>query len=152
MKGMLPVFHRLAWTLIDPGTTHSLVTPDFMCGIDMKPTKLSYDLEIRMPTGEHCLMINMVYKNCEFWIGERRLTVDSITLPIWGYYVIIGMDCLTRYHGQLNCRTKVVEFHIAGESILRLDMNGKLASSALILGIQTKKLLYKGAQVWEPWK
>ena len=27
-----------------------------MCGIDMKPTKLSYDLEIRMPTGEHCLM------------------------------------------------------------------------------------------------
>ena len=83
---------------------------------------------------------------CEFWVGERKLVVDLIALSIQGYDVIIDMDCLARYNVQLNCRTKVVEFRIPGEPTLRLDVEGKLASSALISGIQSRKLLHKGAQ------
>ena len=84
VESTIPVFHRLARILIDFGATHSFVNSNFMCVIDMRLTKLSYDLEVRTPMGEHC----------EFWVGERRLTVDLITLPIRGYDVIIGMDCL----------------------------------------------------------
>ena len=50
--------------------------------------------------------------------------VDLIALPIRGYDVIIGMDCLARYNAQLNCRTKVVEFRILGEPTLGLDVEG----------------------------
>jgi len=46
----------------------------------------------------------------------------------------------------VDCRTKVVEFHIPGKAILRLDMKGRLALSALILGIRARKLLSRGAQ------
>ncbi|XP_071902662.1 uncharacterized protein [Coffea arabica] len=88
----------------------------------------------------------MVYKNCEIWVGERKLVGDLISLDLKGYDVIMGMDLLARYNAQLNCKTKVVEFSIPGEATLRLDVRGRLASSALDSGIRVRKLLSKGAQ------
>ncbi|XP_071924834.1 uncharacterized protein [Coffea arabica] len=56
------------------------------------------------------------------------------------------MDWLARYNVQLNCRTKIVELCILGEATLKLDVRGKLVSSALILGILVRKLLSKEVQ------
>nr|XP_027067024.1 uncharacterized protein LOC113692713 [Coffea arabica] len=36
VEGTIPVFHRLTKILIDPGATHSFVSPTFMLGIDVK--------------------------------------------------------------------------------------------------------------------
>ncbi|XP_071906014.1 uncharacterized protein [Coffea arabica] len=135
VEGTIPVFHRLAKLLIDPGATHSFVNPAFMCGIAVNPVKLPYDLEVKTPTGDQCLITNMVDKNCEIWVGERKLMGDLISFDLKRYDVIIGMDLLARYNAQLNCKTKVVEFSIPGEATLRLDVRGRLASSALVLGI-----------------
>ena len=70
VEGTPPVFHRLARTLIDPGATHSFVNPEFICGIDLIPIKLSYDLKVKTPMGEHTLITNMVYRGCEF--GQEK--------------------------------------------------------------------------------
>nr|XP_027093620.1 uncharacterized protein LOC113714020 [Coffea arabica] len=51
VEGTLPIFHRLAKVLIDPGATHSFVNPSFMSGIEVQPVRLPYDLEIRTPMG-----------------------------------------------------------------------------------------------------
>ena len=56
------------------------------------------------------------------------------------------MDWLTRYHIQLDCRMKIVEFFISNEATLKLDVRRTLVSSTLILGIRVRKLLNKGAQ------
>ncbi|XP_071924856.1 uncharacterized protein [Coffea arabica] len=146
VEGTIPIFHRLAKLLIDPGATYSFVNPAFMCGIVVNPVKLPYDLEVKTPTGDESLITNMVYRNCEIWVGERKLVGDLISLDLKGYDVIIGMDLLARYNAQLNCKTKVVEFSIPGEATLRLDVRGRLASSALVSGIRARKLLSKGAQ------
>ena len=61
---MIPIFHRLAKVLIDSGVTHSFVNSNFMSGIDMKPIKLFYDVEVRTPTGEPSLIANLVYGDC----------------------------------------------------------------------------------------
>ena len=76
VEGMIPIFHRLAKVLIDPGATHSFVNPNFMSGIDVKPIKLPYDLEVRTPTGEQNLIANLVYRDCEIWVGERKLLTE----------------------------------------------------------------------------
>ncbi|XP_027152140.1 uncharacterized protein LOC113752211 [Coffea eugenioides] len=146
VEGTILVFHRLAKLLIDPGATHSFVNPAFMCGIDVSPVKLPYDLEVKTPTGDQNLITNMVYRNCEIWVGERKLVGDLISLDLKGYDVIIGMNLLARYNVQLNCKTKVVKFSIPGEATLKFDVRGKLASSTLVLGIRARKLLSKGAQ------
>nr|XP_027077046.1 uncharacterized protein LOC113700806 [Coffea arabica] len=103
VEGTIPMFHRLVKVLIDPGATHYFVNPNFMSGIDVKPIKLPYDLEVRTPTGDQNLITNLVYKNCEIWVGERKLLADLMSLAIKGYDVILGMDWLTHYHTQLNC-------------------------------------------------
>ncbi|XP_071940401.1 uncharacterized protein [Coffea arabica] len=68
VEGTIPVFHRFAKVLVDPGATHSFVNSNFMCGIDIKPTSLPYDLEVSTPTGDHRLITSMVYKDCEVWV------------------------------------------------------------------------------------
>nr|XP_027071965.1 uncharacterized protein LOC113696780 [Coffea arabica] len=56
------------------------------------------------------------------------------------------MDFLSYHHVKLDCRAKVVEFCIPGEVTLKLDVRGRLASSALISGIRARKMFHKGAQ------
>ncbi|XP_071900975.1 uncharacterized protein [Coffea arabica] len=146
VEGTLPIFHRLAKVLIDPGATHSFVDPSFMSGIDVQPVRLPFDLEIRTPMGNKKVITSLVYKNCEFWVGERKMLVDLISLDIKGYDVIIGMDFLGHHHAKLDCRAKVVKFCIPGEATLRLDVKGRLASSAMVSGIRARKMLSKGAQ------
>ncbi|XP_027169547.1 uncharacterized protein LOC113769281 [Coffea eugenioides] len=92
VEGTIPVFHRLAKILIDPGVTHSFVSPTFMLGIDVNAERLPYDLEVRTPTGNQSLLAKEVYRNCDIWVGERKLVVDLISLAIKGYDVILGMD------------------------------------------------------------
>ena len=65
VKSTNPVFHRFAKILLDPSATYSFVNPSFMCGIDVKPARLSYDLKVRTPTGNQRLITNMVYKDCK---------------------------------------------------------------------------------------
>ncbi|XP_071925279.1 uncharacterized protein [Coffea arabica] len=73
---------------------------------DVKPEKLPYDLEIKIPITNKSLIANVVYKGCEVRIGERKLLVDPIELALKGYDIILGMDWLAKYHARLNCRTK----------------------------------------------
>ena len=89
--------------MIDSGETHSFVHPICMCAIDVKDKRLPYNLEVRTPTGDQSLLANKIYRNCEIWIGERKLVVDLISLTIKGYDIIIRMDWLARYHARLNC-------------------------------------------------
>ncbi|XP_071912309.1 uncharacterized protein [Coffea arabica] len=128
VEGTLPIFHRLARVLIDPGATHSFVNPIFMSGIDVQPVKLPFDLEVRLPMGNRSIITSLAYKNCEFWVGEGKMLVDLVSLDIKGYDAIIGMDFLAHYHAKLDCRAKVVEFWIPGEATLKLDVKGQEVS------------------------
>ncbi|XP_071926135.1 uncharacterized protein [Coffea arabica] len=69
-----------------------------------------------------------------------------MSLAIKGYDVILGMDWLARYHAQLDWKMKLVELHIPDETTLKLDVRGRLASSALFSGIRVRKLLSSGAK------
>ncbi|XP_071933809.1 uncharacterized protein [Coffea arabica] len=146
VEGTLLIFHRLARVLIDRGATKPFVNPTFMSRIDVKPVRLPFDLEVRTPMGNNNMITSLAYKNCEFWIGERKMLVDLISLDIKGYDVIIGMDFLAHHHAKLDCRAKVLELRIPGEATLKLDVKGRLASSAMISGIRARKMLHKGAQ------
>ena len=92
VEGTIPIFHYLVKILIDLGATHSFVSPIFMFGIDVKAERLPYNLEVKTLTGNQFLLANKVYRNCDIWVGERKLVVDLISLTIKGHDVILGMD------------------------------------------------------------
>ncbi|XP_071921757.1 uncharacterized protein [Coffea arabica] len=103
-------------------------------------------VEVKTPTGNQCLIANKVYRNCEIWVGERKLLADLMSLAIKGYDVILEMDWLDRYHAQLDCKMKLVELRIPGEATLKLDVMDRLVSSTLISGIRVRKLLSSGGK------
>ncbi|XP_071923239.1 uncharacterized protein [Coffea arabica] len=146
MEGTIPVFHCLARVLIDVGATYSFVDPNFLKDVDVKCDFLHFDLEVKTPTRNQCLIANKIYRNCEIWIGERKLSTNLRCLSIKGYDVIFGMDWLARYHVQLDCNIKLVELYIPGKTTLKLDVRDRLASSALISGIRVRKLLSSGVK------
>ena len=146
VQGTIFIFHRLGKVLIDPGATHSFVNLNFMSEIDLKPIKLPYDLKVRTPTGDQSLITKLIYKDCEIWVGEQKLLTDLMDLAIRKYDVILRMDWLAGYNAQLNCKTKTVELCIPGEATLKFDVRGRLASSALISGIKSWKMLSKGCE------
>ncbi|XP_027118581.2 uncharacterized protein [Coffea arabica] len=88
---------------------------------DLKSSKLPYALEVRTPTRNQSLIANLVYRDCEIWIGEWKLMVDLIGLAIKGYDVILGMDWLAHYKAQLNCKTKIEELYIPGRENLEIE-------------------------------
>ncbi|XP_027122132.1 uncharacterized protein [Coffea arabica] len=146
IEGTLSIFRRTASVLIDPGATHSFVSPAFMAHIDIKAEKLPYDLEIKTPITNKSILANKMYKGCDGWIGERKLSVDLIELTLKGYDLILDMDWLAKYYACLDCSTKKVDLCIPGEPTLQLDVQGKLASTTFISGIRARKLLSKGAR------
>ena len=74
------------------------------------------------------------------------MLADLLNLTIKRYDVILRMNWLARYHAQLDYKMKLVELHIPEEATLKLDVRGRLASSALILGIRVRKLLSNGVK------
>ena len=86
---MIPIFHCLAKVLIEFGATHSFVNSKFMSGVDVKPIKLPYDLEVRTPTRDQSLIANLGYRDCEIWVGEQKLLADLMSLTIKEYDVIL---------------------------------------------------------------
>ena len=52
----------IAKVLNDYGMTHSFANPRFMSGIDVRPIKLSYDLEVKTLIGDQSLIANWVDK------------------------------------------------------------------------------------------
>ncbi|XP_027082195.2 uncharacterized protein [Coffea arabica] len=125
IEDTLSIFRRTARVLIDPSATHSFVSPAFMAHIDIKAEKLPYDLEIKTPITNKSILANMMYKDCDVWIGERKLSVDLIELALKGYDLILGMDWLAKYHARLDCSMKKADFHIPGEPTLQLDVREK---------------------------
>ena len=117
VEGTIPVFHRLARVLIDFGATHSFIDPKFMKGVDVKCDLLPFDLKVKNPTGNQCLIANKIYRNCKIWVGEIKLLADLMSLAIKWYHVILGMVWLGRYHTQLDCKMKLVELHILGKQL-----------------------------------
>ena len=49
---MILVFHYLPKVISDPDTTHFFANPRFISGIDVRPIKLPYDLEVKTPIRE----------------------------------------------------------------------------------------------------
>ena len=117
VEGTIPIFHRLTRVLIDSRATHSFVDPNVMKDVDVKCDFLSFDLKIKTPTGNQCLIANKVYRNCEIWVGESKLLVDLMSLAIKVYDMILEMDWLVRYHTQLDCKINLVELHNPGKQL-----------------------------------
>ncbi|VVA30996.1 PREDICTED: zf-CCHC domain-containing /RVP_2, partial [Prunus dulcis] len=113
VTGTLSVFGTPARILIDPGATHSFVTPSFADNADVKLSALRSELAISVPTGE-IFYVGTVYRDSPVLMGDICLEADLIPLEMMGLDVILGMDWLAKHHASVDCFRKEVVLRSPG--------------------------------------
>ena len=54
---------------------------------------------------------DMVLRACPITVDDRELFADLIVLDMDEYEMILGMNWLSKYHVEIDCRKKIVVFH-----------------------------------------
>ncbi|XP_065854728.1 uncharacterized protein [Euphorbia lathyris] len=145
VTGTISVCSFDARVLIDPGATHSFVSPCFSMKFGVPPTMLDCPLSVATPIGD-VLDINLAFKNCLVKVGERELLADLVLLEMLDFDVLLGMDWLASYHPSLNCYSKLVTFKIPGEIEFQFQGDRSMAPHSLISAIAARRLLYKNCE------
>ncbi|XP_057511924.1 uncharacterized protein LOC130794016 [Actinidia eriantha] len=106
VTGMLTICDKHARVLIDPGSTHSFISPSFMMHIEGVPMiPLDFDVYISTPIGD-VVKITNIYRDCMLKIGNNEFLVDLMPLYMQDFDIILGMDWLSSYHASIDCFEK----------------------------------------------
>ncbi|XP_070041475.1 uncharacterized protein [Nicotiana tomentosiformis] len=122
IRSIVPICHRDASVLFDPGSTYSHVSSYFASYMVVPRSSLSASVCVSTPVGDS-VMVDHVYRSCVVTIGNLETSVDLLLLDIVDYDVILDMDCLSPYHAILDCHAKMAQ---------RMVENGCLAYLAYI--------------------
>ena len=145
ISGTLPINSQDACVLIDSGATKSFISVNFMRKLGMVSIPLEESMNIEIANQE-VITVDQVCPNCEVMIQKQLFTVDLIPFKLGEFEVILGMDWLTRYDAQINCRRKRVS--LRGDNGKRVILRGQKHHKKFLTMIQAKKLLRQGCQAY----
>ena len=115
MTGIITVFGRDAHILIGPGATHSFISTGFISNVNVESQPIDCSIAVSLPTVDSRI-VESVYLDCRVIIGDQEFLADLILLDIHDFYVILGMDWLSRHHATMDCYRKEVRFFRPGET------------------------------------
>ncbi|XP_070022085.1 uncharacterized protein [Nicotiana sylvestris] len=116
VTGILSVSLYDVYTLIDPGSALSYVTPLVASKFEIKP-ELVKPFEVSTPIGDS-VIAKQVYRGCIIVVHGRSTIADLIELDMVEFDVIMGMDWLASCHANIDCRSKIVRFQFPEKPIL----------------------------------
>ncbi|MCF8701904.1 hypothetical protein L3054_11000 [Corynebacterium sp. MC-10] len=142
ITGMLLIFTREVYALIDPGSTLSYISPLVANQIGLEPESIE-PFEVATPVGDS-VIASRVYKGCSVFIYDYCTKADLVELAMTDFDVIMGMDWLSSCHANVDCLRKVVYFHFPGGPVL--EWFGRMASprGKFISYLKARKLIRKG--------
>ena len=107
ITGTILLYDTTVYVLIDPGSTHSFISPATASHLHHSPGVLGKDLVVSTPLGE-CVIVRTVYRDCAIQINTVEFPADLIVFPLLELDVILGMDWLSRHRAVVNCYIKEV--------------------------------------------
>ena len=103
-----------ARVLLDPGATHSFVSPVFALKSGWQASRMVIPLSVATPLSDS-LDSDIFFPNCPVLIRDRELPVDLVLLDVMDFDVILGMDWLSQHYAVVDCQSKEVIFRIPDE-------------------------------------
>ncbi|XP_049357897.1 uncharacterized protein LOC125822529 [Solanum verrucosum] len=143
VTGTLSILSHIVYVLIDPGSTLSYVTPLIAAKFKRTPELLVKPIEVSTPIGES-IIVRRVYRKCIVIVCGRNTLDDLIELEMVDFDVIMGMDWLASCYATVECRTKMVHFHLPKEAVLEWKGNIGAPRGKFISYFRVKKMMYKG--------
>lgn len=143
VTGMLQIFSRNAYMLLDPGSTLSYVSPYVAVNFGFGPEAIPEPFLVSTPVGES-ITAKRVYKNCVVTILCRDTLVDLVELNMVDFDVILGMDWLHSCYASMDCRTRKVTFRYPNEPVLEWEGSPVVPKGKFISYLRARKMISKG--------
>ena len=144
VAGTISVCFLDARVLLDPGATHSFVSPVFASKSCWQASRIVIPLSVATPLSDS-LDSDIFLSNCPMLIEGRELLADLVLLDVMDFYVILGMDWLSQHFATVDCRRKEVIFRISNEEF-KFVGDKSSAPQNLISAITARKILRKDCQ------
>ena len=132
VTGIISILDHDAYTLVDPGTTHSFASKHFLDRFQIK----TQPLEGRM----------RVVRDSKVLIEGQEFPADLVALDMRDFDVVLGMDWLSRHRATLDCYKKEVKFHRPGKLEVKFRGIRRGLSSNIISAMAAQRMLRKGCQ------
>ena len=114
VTGIISILDHDAYTLVDPGATHSFASKHFLDRFQIETQPLEGRMRVSLPAGDS-LFLDRVVKDSKILIGGQEFPADLVALDMRDFDVDLGMDWLSRHRATLDCYKKEVKFHRPGK-------------------------------------
>ena len=145
VTGIISILDHDAYTLVDPGATHSFASKHFLDRSQIKTQPLEGRMRVSLPVGDP-LFSDRVVRDSIVLIGGQEFPADLVALDRRDFDVVLGMDWLSRHRATLDCYKKEVKFHRPGKLEVKFRGIRRELSSNIISAMAAQRMLRKGCQ------
>ena len=117
VTNIISILDHDAYTLVDPGATHSFASKPFLDHFQIETQPLEGRMRISLPAGDP-LVSDIVVKDSRVMIGGQEFPADLVALDMRDFDVVLGMDWLSRHRTTVDCYKKKVKLHRPGAFLL----------------------------------
>nr|GEV70104.1 putative reverse transcriptase domain-containing protein [Tanacetum cinerariifolium] len=119
VTGTFSLNDHFAIVLFDSGADYSFISTNFLPLIDIKPNVINPKYEIEIVSGVK-VVTNMIVRGCRLELKGHTFTIDLIPFSHGSFYVIIGMDWLSKLRAKIVCFKKIVQVSLSTGDILEV--------------------------------
>ncbi|XP_074323940.1 uncharacterized protein LOC141660856 [Apium graveolens] len=123
----------------------SSISENFMNKLGLELTSLEEDMMVEIANQE-VIPVNRVCPNCTIEIQGKPFVVDLIPFKLGEFDVILGMDWLTRYDAQINCRLKRVSLKSLDNK--KVILPGQKQTRQFLTMLQARRIPRQGCQAY----
>ena len=145
VTGIISILDHDAYTLVDPGSTHSFASKHFLDRSQIKTQPLEGRMRVSLPVGDP-LFSDRVVRDSRVLIGGQEFPTYLVALDMRDFDVVLGMDWLSHHRATLDCYKKEVKFHRPGKLEVKFRGIRKELSSNIISAMAAQRMLRKGCQ------
>ena len=142
---IISILDHDAYTLVDPGATHSFASKHFLDRSQIKTQPLEGRMRVSLPAGDP-LFSGRVVRDSRVLIGGQEFPADLVALYMRDFDVVLGMDWLSRHRATLDFYKKEVKFHRPGKLEVKFRGIRRELSSNIISAMAAQRMLRKGRQ------
>ena len=145
VTGIISILDHDAYTLVDPGATHSFASKPFLDRFQIETQPLEGRMRVSLPAGDP-LFSDIVVRDNRVLIEGQEFPADLVALDMRDFDVVLGMDWLSLHRATLDCYKKEVKLHRPGKLEVKFRGICRELSSSMISAMTVQRMLRKGCQ------
>ena len=145
VTGIISILDHDAYTLVDPGATHSFASRPFLDRFQIETQPLEGRMRVSLPAGDQ-LFSDRVVRDSRVLIEGQEFPTDLMALYMGDFDVVLDMDWLSRHRATLDCYKKEVKLHRPGKLVVKFMGICRELSSSMISAMTAQRMLRKGCQ------